>query len=82
MATYWHIHEIANFLDHWQTLLGSLIGGLLGLFAALIVAYRVEHRMDVSAVMHLVANTVASRAAMNQLEELWGEYRNTIADNA
>ena len=47
-----------EWLDKWQTLIGSLIGGLVGLLAALLVARDARGREERAAAMLLVSNLV------------------------
>lgn len=47
-----------EWLDKWQTLIGSLIGGLVGLLAALLVARDARSREERAAAMLLVTNLI------------------------
>jgi len=71
---------ITEFLNQWQTLIGSIIGGVVALLAALIVAFRVERREDLSAAMLVVSTLVPVRVAARQLTALADERNLTDPD--
>lgn len=69
-----------EFLDNWQTLIGTILGGLIALSAALVVAFRVERREDLSAAMVVVSTLVPVRVAAKQLNRLVDEKHLTDLD--
>ena len=61
---------MVEFLNTWQSLIGSLIGGIFALMVALLVAYKAKRQEDLSAAMLVVANLVAVKSASNALSQL------------
>jgi len=59
--------EFIAYLDHWQTLLGSILGGLVALLAALIVARTQTRREQRAAAILLISDLLAIDAHLNSM---------------
>lgn len=58
-----------NFLEKWQTLIGSFIGGIVGLLAALLVAYKERRRDENSSARLLISDFVVFKEAVASAEK-------------
>jgi hypothetical protein len=61
---------MVEFLNKWQTLIGSILGGIFALAAALIVAFVIRRREEVASGMLAVSNLARVRNANEVLEKL------------
>jgi hypothetical protein len=60
--------DMVDFLDHWQTLIGSMIGALMGVVGALIVASRGTRRDRRLAASTLLPEVMKFRAKNEEME--------------
>lgn len=67
-VTSWTTPGLVNWLDHWQTLVGSFVGGLMGVIGALIVAAMAVRRQRWVMASALLPDTQQLRAAHDALE--------------
>lgn len=76
-----HGFNMVEFLDHWQTLIGSLIGGLMGVVGALIVATRGTRRDRRLAASSLLPEVMKFRAKNEEIEKLLAVSHLNTRDN-
>ncbi len=59
-----------EFLDKWQTLIGSILGGIFALLVAFIVGYMARRREEVSSAMIIAGDLANIRILFESLTEL------------
>ena len=66
----YNVAEIIEFLQKWQTLIGSIIGGLIALFVAVIVSWTATRREQRISAILVISDVMQFRAAYENLTKI------------